>query len=80
MTTGPTRYLDRASVGALFGVSAQAVAKWQDRHGDFPAPDVHLGDRDLPGWLPERADEIRAWHAARPGQGAGGGRPRKRQE
>jgi hypothetical protein len=66
-----TWYMDRASVGALFGVSAQAVAKWQVRY-DFPAPDIELGDRKLPGWLPSRIDEIRAWHAARPGQGAPG--------
>ncbi|GAA4059781.1 hypothetical protein [Actinomadura miaoliensis] len=70
--TGPTRYLDRASVGALFGVSAQAVAKWQERYEDFPAPDALLGERELPGWLPSRVAEIKAWHAARPGQGAPG--------
>ncbi|TDD90782.1 hypothetical protein E1298_12845 [Actinomadura rubrisoli] len=72
--TGPTRYLDRAQIGALFGVSAQAVAKWQERSDDFPEPDGVLGDRELPGWLPSRVDEIRAWHKARPGQGAKGTR------
>lgn len=64
--------LDRASVGALFGVSAAAVTRWQERDPSFPAPDFLLGDRELPGWLPERADEISAWYAARPGQGAPG--------
>lgn len=91
MTAGPTRYLDRAAVAALFGVSAAAVARWQERHGPdhenpFPAPDIVLGDRELPGWLPDRVDEIRAWHAARPGQGApgrpkpGAGRRRRQPE
>jgi hypothetical protein len=67
-----TRYLDRAAVGAVFGVTARAVAQWQDRHPDFPAPDVLLGDRELPGWHPDRLDEIKAWHKDRPGQGAPG--------
>ena len=40
----------------------------------FPAPDDRL-DR-APCWHPGRADEIRAWDLQRPGQGAGGGRPR----
>lgn len=69
---GPTRYLDRALVGALFGVSANAVRMWQERHEDFPEPDGVFGERELPGWLPAREGEIRAWHAARPGQGAPG--------
>ena len=70
--SGPAPYLDRAAVAALCGVSARAVALWQDRHEDFPAPDIVLGERELPGWLPDRVGEIKAWHAARPGQGAPG--------
>ncbi|MBA9003671.1 hypothetical protein [Thermomonospora cellulosilytica] len=80
----PVHYLDRAAVAALFGVTAQAVAKWQDRYDDFPKPDATWGERKLPGWLPERVGKIRAWHAARPGQGAPGrpkpGSGRRRQE
>ncbi|WP_084266063.1 hypothetical protein [Actinomadura macra] len=64
--------MDRADVGAMFGVTARAVALWQDRHTDFPKPDIELGARELPGWLPKREAEIRAWHEARPGQGAPG--------
>jgi hypothetical protein len=37
----------------------------------FPAPDGRIGR--APWWKPERTEEIRAWVAARPGQGAGGG-------
>ncbi len=70
--SGTVSYLDRAAVGALFGVSAVAVAKWQGRDPTFPAPDIVLGERELPGWSPRRAEEIRAWYAARPGQGAPG--------
>jgi hypothetical protein len=41
----------------------------------FPQPDGKLGA--APYWRPERDEEILAWAASRPGQGAGGGRPRK---
>lgn len=70
--TGRPRLLDRASVGALFGVSANAVRMWQERHADFPEPDFDYGKGELPAWLPEREGEIRAWHKNRPGQGAPG--------
>lgn len=80
------RYLGREDIGRWFGVSGDAVRKWQERYGQdgggggyrpFPAPDVILGG--TPGWSPHRETEIHAWHAAKPGRGAGGGRPRKRQ-
>ena len=77
------RYLDRTDIGRWFDVSGDAVRKWQERYregGDyrpFPAPDVILGG--TPGWSPHREAEIYAWHAGKPGRGAGGGRPRKRQ-
>lgn len=41
----------------------------------FPAPNDHFGR--IPWWHQDRADEIRAWDAERPGQGVGGGRPRQ---
>lgn len=40
----------------------------------FPAPDGRVGR--APWWRRERRAEILAWAAERPGQGAGGGRPR----
>lgn len=76
------RYLDRADLGAWFGVSGDAVRKWQERYAAegapyraFPAPDVILGG--TPGWSPRREPEIRGWYAGKPGRGAGGGRPTK---
>lgn len=41
----------------------------------FPAPDKRMGKS--PTWLRERAAEIIEWRDSRPGQGAGGGRPRQ---
>jgi hypothetical protein len=75
------RFLDRGAIGALFGVSADAVRKWQERYADgvkyrpFPTPDAILGGS--PGWAPAREPELWAWHRDMPGQGRGGGRPRK---
>jgi len=78
------RYLGREDVGRWFGVSGETVRRWQERYGQggggyrpFPPPDVILGRS--PGWSPHRESEIYAWHEGRPGQGKGGGRPRKRQ-
>lgn len=71
MTAG---YLSMADVARELGVARNTVAVWRGRYPDFPAPDVTVGG--APGWLESRLDEIRAWRSARPGQGAGGGRPR----
>ena len=77
------RYLDRTAIGEWFGVSGDAVRKWQERYASgevyrpFPAPDLILGGS--PGWSPHREAEIYAWHKDKPTRGAGGGRPRKRQ-
>ncbi len=84
----PTLYWGPADIGDLFGVSGATVSTWLQRyHKDrtaaeiakaptFPAPDIVLGvTRPNLGWHPSREAEIRAWHAARPGPGAGGGRP-----
>jgi hypothetical protein len=72
-----TTYLDMAAIGEWFGVSAAAVSQWRTRYADThpcPEPDVLVGR--TPGWSAERRPEWVAWHAARPGQGTGGGRPR----
>lgn len=42
----------------------------------FPTPDRTIAR--TPVWLAERADEIKAWSARRPGQGRGGGQPSHR--
>lgn len=76
----PTRYMSAADVAALFGAEPGTVLKWRQRYEDFPAPDAVTGighGHPVMGWLPEREAELRAWHASRPGRGAGGGRPRK---
>jgi len=72
------RYLGMVEIGEWFEVSHRTVALWRRRYvadHPFPEPDVVIGR--TPGWSPARESEIRAWERARPGQGAGGGRPRK---
>jgi len=66
------RYLSAAEVGALLDVGRSTVGKWRERHPagsawPFPEPDVTVGD--VPGWLPGRVDEIRAWRDGLPGRG-----------
>lgn len=70
-----TRYIGTADIAREFGVTRQTVQHWRKRHSDFPEPDAEINHAPL--WLPGRMPEIRAWEASRPGQGAGGGRPRK---
>ena len=41
-----------------------------------PRENPRENSRSVPGWLPSRLPEIRAWQAGMPGSGAGGGRPR----
>lgn len=67
-------YISTAGIAREFGVTRQTVQHWR-RNPTFPEPDAVTGD--VPGWLPGRMAEIKEWHARRPGQGAGGGRPRK---
>ncbi|WP_206796299.1 hypothetical protein [Amycolatopsis sp. MtRt-6] len=72
------RYVDMVEIGTWFDVSHRAVANWRSRYAGahpFPEPDVVIGR--TPGWSPDRRSEIEQWEAGRPGQGAGGGRPRK---
>ncbi|GAB2790984.1 hypothetical protein GCM10027199_78810 [Amycolatopsis magusensis] len=71
------RYVDMVEIGSWFGVGHRAVATWRSRYADshpFPEPDVIVCR--TPGWAASREPEIRDWESQRPGQGAGGGRPR----
>jgi hypothetical protein len=80
------RYLSQAAIGRQLGGSRHLVGTWRNRYKDtptpFPEPDAWTGDdddddRSVPGWLPGRMTEIRQWRDSLPGQGAGGGRPRR---
>lgn len=84
--TMTVRYLGQAAIARQLGVTRHLVGTWRSRYRDtstpFPGPDAWTGDGEdddkaVPGWLPERMDEIRAWKASLPGQGAGSSRPRK---
>jgi predicted DNA-binding transcriptional regulator AlpA len=66
-----------AEVAKLLGVQEASVRKYAslDRSTGkrrMPAPDGHLGR--TPYWYPAT---VEAWQASRPGQGVGGGRPRR---
>jgi hypothetical protein len=67
-------YLSQADLARELGVARNTVTVWRARYPDFPVPDVTIGR--APGWLRARLPEIRTWMGTRPGQGAGGGRPR----
>jgi len=54
-------------LGITYG--SACTYRWRE---DFPAPAQTYGRVAL--WRPRDVDK---WHAARPGRGAGGGRPRK---
>ena len=72
------KYVDMVEIGTWFSVGHRTVSTWRARYADthpFPKPDVVIGR--TPGWAPGRRGEIRDWESARPGRGAGGGRPRK---
>lgn len=78
----PVRLLSYADIARWFDVDPTTVRSWRIGRSPtladhpFPVPDYEIGkDRPTPGWLPTREQEIRRWHADRPGQGAGGGRP-----
>jgi hypothetical protein len=80
--TAEQPFLNRDAVAALLDVEPKTISQYltESRSGGryerhpFPAPDGRLGR--APWWYTGRADEIRDWDARRPGQGAGGGRPR----
>lgn len=76
----PDDYLTLADVAQLLGMKPNTVSFFRTHSkpggryaGDpFPTEDRVLARSPL--WLAERADEIKAWNARRPGQGVGGGR------
>lgn len=63
--------LTTADVAAMLGVTPATVSSYTAR-GVIPAPDGYLGR--TPWW---KRRTIEKWQASRPGQGKGGGRPRK---
>ncbi|MEU4670500.1 hypothetical protein AB0F91_21560 [Amycolatopsis sp. NPDC023774] len=73
------RYADMVEIGTWFGHDHRVVSTWRKRYAadhPFPEPDVMVGR--TPGWARSRRPEIEIWERGRPGRGAGGGRPRKR--
>lgn len=73
--TVPRTQLDTAAVAERLGVTRDTVRRYRvadrDRYG-FPPPDGYLGR--TPWWYVATIDR---WVKARPGQGAGAGRPSK---
>ncbi|PJM72371.1 hypothetical protein CS006_10580 [Bifidobacterium primatium] len=65
-----TEYLGVKQVAERLGITTGAFNSLKQ-----PEPDALIGRTR--GWLPETID---AWNAARPGRGAGGGRPRKQKK
>lgn len=63
--------LDREQVAARVGIEPASVTRYLVR-GGFPEPDRRFGRS--PAWFASTVDR---WLQSRPGQGAGGGRPRK---
>lgn len=61
------RYLSFTEFAERIGVRTGALGNYK-----LPEPDAYIGRTR--GW---KAETIDAWNAARPGRGAGGGRPRK---
>jgi hypothetical protein len=63
-------YMTRREVGVLINIDGPTVTLYMRRYAGsatpFPAPDLRLGH--IPGWRADRADEIRAWAASRPGR------------
>ena len=68
-TVSTSLYESRAHVGAGDNKRPGRYAKHP-----FPEPDGYQGK--APWWRLDRADEIKAWAASRPGQGARTDRPR----
>lgn len=70
-TERPIRYLSTADIGGWFGYKGNTITKWRSRYHStgtpFPPEDALTGT--VPGWLPEREEEIREWERNRPGPG-----------
>jgi hypothetical protein len=66
-----TDRLTTTDAAALIGVTPASWRKYVS-DGRAPKPDGYLGR--TPWWWPET---VQQWQASRPGQGKGGGRPRK---
>lgn len=75
-------YLSTSDLAKLLGIAPATVrflraqSKPGGRYAADPFPEPDLVVARSPAWAEERVDEIAAWNARRPGQGAGGGRPR----
>ena len=73
-------YITQSDVARELGISRHLLGNWRRIQG-FPAIEPDGRVHGAPVYRPERLDEIvtviKAWEANRPGQGAGGGRPRK---
>lgn len=73
--------LSQEELGTLLGVDATTVSKWRTRSkpgGSMAAHPFPTADNDparFAIWMVTRVPELFAWQAARPGRGAGGGRP-----
>lgn len=64
--------LDSEAVAEMIGTVSAATVRSYSIRGIMPKPVRHIGRTPL--W--DRSDVL-AWLATRPGQGVGGGRPRK---
>lgn len=76
-------YLSTLDVATLLGIQPstlrflRAESKAGHRYAADPFPEPDLVIARSPAWSEDRTDEILAWNERRPGQGAGGGRPRR---
>jgi len=76
-------YFSTADVAALLGIEPSTVrflraqSKEGGRYADDPFPEPDIVIARSPAWRSEREGEIVSWNRRRPGQGVGGGRPRK---
>lgn len=79
--TGRTReeddvaLIDRSQVASLLGVDPATVSSYLYRDPTFPEPAARFGRS--PAWTTE---SVREWQQNRPGQGAGGGRPPRKND
>jgi hypothetical protein len=62
---------------AEIGKPDAAGKRRRGRYADHPFPRPNGYNGKIPWWGLERAKEILTWRDTRPGQGAGGGRPRQ---